>query len=145
MRAYKRKKIWLNEKKTKYCTTRLYRDKKEMQKYYDLHCDSHAVKGLQIAGASMHWVMINGLTKKVTGETGMVLLCMERTGAGVVSHEFLHAVLWAHKHHKHKKQHPIVIKNMKEEEEILHNLSYAVRQFYNWYWKVEKEMQPVKK
>ena len=140
MRAYKSKKIWLNEKKTKFCTTRLYRDKKEMQKYYDLHSDTHAIKGQQIAGASIHWVMIFNESRKVTGNTGMVLLCMERTGAGTVCHEFMHAVLWAHRHHKNKKQHPIIIRNMKEEEEILHNLSYAVIQFYNWYWNIEKEM-----
>ena len=140
-RLYRHKKIWLNEKHTKYCIVRLYKDKKEMQKYYDTVSDYHAVKGIQVAGASMHWVKVSTKTRKVHAETGMVLLCMERTGAGIVSHEFMHAILWAHRHHKNKKQHPIIIRDMKEEELILYNLTYAVTQFYRWYWKVEKEMK----
>lgn len=74
--------------------------------------------------------------RKLSPETGTVFLAVEYCGAGIVSHELLHAVLWAHKHKRNKRQYPIVIENMRQEENILHNHTYAVEQFYRWYWKV---------
>lgn len=138
-RLYRHKKIWLNEKHTKYCIVRLYREEQDMQDYYD-KMGGDPLKQ-KVAGASLHYEKISTLTGKIDGETGVVLLCMDFSGAGVVTHELMHAVLWAHRHKKYKKQHPIIIKNMKEEELILSNHTHAVTQFYRWYWKIEKEMK----
>jgi hypothetical protein len=135
MRNYKKKKIWLNGKKTKYCFVKLFKCKKDMQAEYrkeSPHDDLHD----KTLGVSLHRVYVDAKSLKMTPCTGIVLLSVENCGAGVACHEIMHAVLWAHKHSKNKKQHPIFIKSMDEEEEILHNFSYAIRQFYNWFYKV---------
>lgn len=82
-----------------------------------------------------------GKKTRLSKDTGTVFLSFGHCGAGVVTHELAHAILWAHRHKRGKQQYPIVIKNMKEEEEILYNLTYAIRQFYTWYWKIEKEFK----
>jgi hypothetical protein len=106
-----------------------------MQDYYKKHCADRGLKDkghYNVSGVSLHYE--NRVNGKCQPETGTVLLCLDHCGAGVVSHEFLHAVLWAYKHRKNKKQYPIIIKNMREEEDILQNHTFAVTQFYNWYW-----------
>lgn len=140
MKVYRKKKVWLNIKHTKYCWVRLYRDKYEMQCFYKDYCDRRGnddKNHFKVFGVSLHYIRVKG--KVAHPETGIVLLCVKHTGAGVVSHELLHAVLWAHKHHARKQQYPIVIKNIKDEEELLHNHSYAINQFYTWYWKIIKD------
>lgn len=138
---YRRKKIWLNKKKTKYCWVNLYANLKDLRQAYDDYSRltfPHQV-GDKIYGASIHYERYDTVNKKLSKETGKVILSKPNCGAGVVSHEFMHQILWAHKHKRYKKQHPVVIKNMKEEEVILHNHTNAVIQFYNWYWKIEKQ------
>lgn len=71
-------------------------------------------------------------------ETGTILLSLEYCGAGIVTHEIMHGILWARKNGFKKQQYPIVIKTMEEEENILQDFTYAVQFFYNWYWKIDK-------
>ena len=135
------KKIFLNEGRTRYCIVKLYRKKIEMQKAYEKQSpkdDGHD----KVAGAHCGYVLLKYSGKKeiLSPETGTVFLNVGQSGAGIVCHELAHAVLWAHKHGKHKEQYPIVIKNMDDEEEILYHLTYAIRQFYTWFWKVKKSL-----
>lgn len=134
----KSKRIWLNFPHKKYCQVILYEKKFEMQKDYARYSpqDGNHYKTLGVHHGFDKLIIEPGKKAKLSPQTGIVRLCLEHCGAGVVSHEFMHAVLWANGHKRYKKQYPIVIKNMKEEEKILHNLTYAVRQFYEWYWKV---------
>jgi len=139
---YLRKKIWLNEKQSKYCWVKLFADKKEMQQYYyDYDKKGGLIDGnhFKVKGVSLHYRRIQN--KRSHPETGTVLLCFQECGAGVVAHELMHAVLWARGHHQNKKQYPIVIKNMQQEETLLHNHTYAIKQFYNWYWDVEDKFK----
>jgi len=140
--THRRKKIWLNEKHTKYCWVKLYGIRENMRDDYknDPRSNTSPKTGYGINGASLHWEHFNPVTKELKKDTGCVYLCKEYCGAGVVSHELLHAVLWAHKHRNYKKQYPIIIKSMREEETIAYNLTHAVQQFYQWYWKIEKEL-----
>lgn len=141
-RNFKQKKVWLNKKHSKYCIVKLFADQFEMQTFYKSYCDERKLSDtyhFEVKGCSIHYELRMG--RKCSPETGMVLLCFKYCGAGIVSHEFLHAILWAHKHKVNKKQYPFVIKNMKEEEEILHNHTYAVTQFYKWYWKIETQFK----
>jgi hypothetical protein len=137
------KKIWMNEGHTKYCIVKLYKTQKLMQEAYqnfkpqDKNQDK--VSGVH-CGYEKFTISKNG-KENLSKETGTVFLNIKCCGAGVVSHEFAHAVLWAHKHKKNKNQYPIVIKNMDDEEEILYHLTHAVQQFYNWFWTIKKKFK----
>lgn len=121
-----------------------------MQEYYKKRSPKDDVSNT--LGVHLAYTWFKPKSKKVKGskkrkdydyypKTGEVLLNLEYCGSGIVSHEFMHAVLWAWKHSEYKKQYPLVIKSMKQEEEILHNLTHAVRQFYTWYWKVKSKIK----
>ncbi len=141
MRKYREKKIFLNNNHSKYCIVRVFYKESEMRAFYKRHCEERGLPDpdhFQIKGVSLHYEKISG--RKLSPETGMVLFSLENCGAGVVTHELLHAILWAHKHKANKQQYPIVIKDMKEEEQILSNHTYAVMQFYRWYWKLLTQM-----
>lgn len=68
--------------------------------------------------------------------TGYVLTCNEYSGAGVICHEIMHAILFANgiSKIKFKKQHPIIIHSINDEERLLYAFTDAIRQFYGWYW-----------
>jgi len=134
---YRRKKIWLNTRKTKYCIVKLYDHKKEMQCAYKEFTRDR--KSSKVKGASCHYSKLTYRPYKLSPEVGTVFLCREYCGAAIVAHEFMHAVMWAYRHTRYKKQYPFVIKSMREEEVLLHNHSYAVMQFYVWYWKLNKQ------
>ncbi len=110
-----------------------------MQKYYAKSCPNDSnhfdVLGVNVARA---YYKKRGKKLVFTGRLGEVLLNLQHCRAGIVCHEFMHAVLWAKGFKKFKKQYPIIIKNMEEEEHMLHEFTYVVRQFYTWYWKVKK-------
>lgn len=135
---YRRKKIFLDKWHLKYCFVKLFDEKIEMQEYYKKACPfdkgHESVRGVHNAFTLLE-VNDNGLTM-TSNQTGQVFLCANDCGAGIVSHELMHAVLWAYNHTEKKEPYPIIIKDMEEEETILHNHTYAVIQFYNWYWKV---------
>lgn len=78
-------------------------------------------------------------TEHRSKEIGTIFFCMEGSGAGIVSHEFNHAVLWRWQMRDGKNQYPIMIMNMEEEEELLHMHTYAIRHFYDWYFRVNKK------
>lgn len=139
----KSKKVFLTTNKKKWAIVRLYNFRYDMEQAYKKWNDSFGSKTYPVLGASCHYTKMtvnSDNTQKLTGEVATVFLSCEHAGAGIVSHELLHAVLYAHKHTKYKKQYPIVIKNMNEEEKILHNHTFAVTQFYKWFWKVSKEV-----
>jgi hypothetical protein len=138
---YRSIKIWVNERQTKFVKAIVFQTTEEMREAYKkfnptdrnhdevmgCHCAYTARVVDKKTGKSRAW-----------GNTGRIFLSFEYLGAGLVAHEFMHAVLWAYKHNGKKKQFPIVIKSMKEEEKILHALTFALKTFYNWYWKNEK-------
>jgi hypothetical protein len=132
--THKRKLIYLNEKKSKFCIIKLFDTKKEMQDAYAKFRpdDTQHYKCLGAHCAYEKLLFSNSKRGSLSKESGTVFLSKEYLGAGIVTHELMHAVLWAYKHKRGKKQYPIIIKSMKEEEEILHNHTYAVKQFYNW-------------
>jgi hypothetical protein len=143
MKMYRQKKIWTDKKKGKYCIVKLFKTKIDMQNAYKDRCPSDT-QHYRCLGAHNAYekVKVESDGEMTTmNETGTVFLNLEFCGAGIVSHELMHAVLWAHGHKKNKKQYPIVIKNMKQEEAILQNHTIAVIDFYKWYWKIEKQFK----
>jgi hypothetical protein len=143
MRKYRSKKIWLDENHKWYCYVRLYREKIDMQNDYKKRSpnDTNHYKTLGVHNGYVLLKYAKNGGLKYINETGTVHLCIKHCGAGIVSHEFMHAVLWAYKHNRNKEQYPILIKNMVEEEKILHMLTYSVQQFYRWYWQIVKLMK----
>lgn len=155
----KKTKIYLNKKKTKYCVVQLFSTKKEMQAEYKKRSpnDKYHEHTLGVHLAYKAYKVPDKLKKKyknhkgpltekqmkdwkLAPETGTILLSKPHSGAGVVTHEIMHAVLWSRGHGKGKVQYPITIKNIKEEESLLHDFTHAVMQFYRWYWRVEKNI-----
>lgn len=115
-----------------------------MQDYYKWYCDKYGKNDTghySVLGVSLHYTKF--IKNILHSDVGIVLLNINDCSASIVSHELFHAILHAYKHTKYKKQYPIVIKNMTEEEKILHNHSFAVNQFYNWYWKVESKFKVI--
>lgn len=139
MALYRRKKIFVTENKTKYVWCYLYKKNTDLNDFYKKYCEERGMKWAKVAGVSTHYVKTRG--REVSNETGLVILSMDRIGAAIVAHEFTHACFWAYKHNLRKKQYPLVIKNMVEEEKILHGQFEAVRSFWKWYYKIEKEWQ----
>ena len=138
MKVYKSKRIYLTLDKKKYCVVRVYPTKIEMQEGYKKFKsgDKGHYKVLGSHCGYEKFIVEKGKPMKLSPETGTVFLSRQHLGVGVVSHELMHAVIWAKTHKKGwKDQYPFVIKDMNAEEKLLHNLSYAVRQFYDWFWK----------
>ncbi len=135
------KKIFFDKDKTVYVIVRLFKKKEEMQKYYKKICprdgNHEYTLGVNIART---YFKLKGKKKIFIPMTGEVLLNLEHCGASVVCHEFMHAVLWARKFSPKKRQYPIVIKDMQEEESMLHCFSHIIRQFYKWYWKIKSKV-----
>lgn len=142
-RSVRRKKIWLNEGHTKYCIVKLFKTKLLMQQAYENFKpkdEGHE----KVSGVHCGYVLLKyskGRKEVLSPETGTVFLNIKECGSGIVAHELAHAVLWAHRHKKSKQQYPIVIKNMDDEEEILYHLTYAIRQFYTWFWIIKKKFK----
>jgi len=131
---------------------KVFKRKADMQAAYDAaNRAKGVVDGDNVQGVHLGYTRYgpNGDgTYTLHPESGTVLLYFGSCGAGVVSHEFMHAVLWAVTHQKsgddpedYCEHYPIIIDNMDQEEVLLHNLTYAVRQFYNWLYKIEKVFQ----
>lgn len=133
-------KLFMNRRKTRYVKCFLYRNKKLMQDAFrKLRPDAKYIRGT--LGAHCAYQILNTNNNRTSKETGTIFLSMKNCGAGVVTHEILHGILWAHRFKAHKKQYPTVINNMEQEEELLHDFSFAVSSFYDWYWKVEKQLK----
>lgn len=131
---YYRKKIWVSDRR--YVWVRLYKTRKDMLEYADSRNSDKEPFDRNLAGchfAYRQYVVGEG-TPKFIAESGTVLLNMEYLGAGIVAHELLHAVLWAFKHSTRKKDnHPLAIKDMKQEERICYALTDACIDFWNWW------------
>lgn len=137
------KKIWMNEGHTKYRIVKLFKSKLLMQQAYK-DFKGRDKNHYKVSGVHCGYVLLKYDRNKketVSNETGTVFLNVGECGAGIVAHELAHAVLWAHRHNKNKNQYPIVIKNMDDEEEILYHLTYAIRQFYTWFWEIKKKLK----
>lgn len=135
----KKKRIYLKYDMTKYCDVFLFDTRKELRAFYAKHCpkdgNHHKVRGVSVhrdyyqqKGKSKKWVLMP--------KTGEVLLSLQDCGAGVVTHEFMHATIWAFRHNGKNDQYPFVIRNMREEEKLLHGFTFAVMQFYRWYYQI---------
>ena len=149
----RKKRIYLNPEKTKYCIVHLFKYRKEMQDFYfkedrakreDKHYNT-----LGVHLAYTVYTPVKGKKNKWKPGpiTGSVLLNLQNCGAGIVTHELMHAVLWAYRHEEkeHDNQYPIIIHDMEEEEEILHRHTLAVMAFYRWYWKIKDKVRSVQK
>lgn len=116
-----------------------------MQKAYKRQSFSKDKNWSDIAGAHCGYIILlpsYNNTEIISPETGTVFLCYERCGAGIVSHEMLHAVLWAWRHHDlDTEKYPISINSMEDEEDIAYMLTHTVAQFYKWLYKIEKVFQ----
>lgn len=134
-------KVYLDPDKSVYCIVKLFDTKEQMQVAYAKACprDSGHFNVCGVHHAYEKFDYKNGKRGKLIPESGTVYLNREYCGAGVVTHELMHAVLWSRVWKKRAgkksfKQFPIVIKSMEEEEEILGCHTFAVNQFYQWYW-----------
>lgn len=129
----KKKKLFLNVRKTRYCWVKVYDSAENMREAAKKSTSQNVndAVGLHEAYRRFH-------KGKFVPETGIIYLNTKWMGAGVVDHEIMHAIFWAWKNNKDKKQYPIVINNMKQEENILQNLTFAIRQYWLWYFKFEK-------
>lgn len=138
-----KKKIYFSDAKDKYCLVKLFRSRWRMQRAYQRRRPDDMKVGefVQVLGAHCGYtrIMVNtDRSERIHPEVGTVYLCAEGCGAGVISHEFMHAAIWAWRHRSGKSQYPVMIMNIEEEEELLYMLTQAVSQFYCWYWKIEK-------
>jgi hypothetical protein len=115
-------------------TMRLYYKKQDKKAGKPLDDDHDKVLGVHLAYERYHkpkkkWVL--------HPESGQVLLSLKDCVSSIVAHEFMHAVLHGARHgSKHIQK--ITIKNMEEEEVLLHDLTNAMRQFWAFYDKVTK-------
>lgn len=138
MKGFVSKKVWLTTDKKKFCIVRVYPAKKDMQEAYETFRPGDRGHD-KVLGAHCGYEKLDmspGKRMKLSPETGTVFLSMESLGAGIVAHELMHAVIWAKTHKKGwTDQYPFTIKGIAEEEKLLHNLTYAIRQFYDFYWK----------
>jgi len=138
--GYYSARLYLRRDCKKWAIVRLYDTKKEMQsalKKFKPGIKNH-LRTLGCHCAYDLYKIAKGRTRTL-GETGTIFLNQKHCGAGIATHEILHAVLWAHNHKRGKQQYPITINSMKEEEDLLHDFTFAVRNFYNWFWKVDKK------
>lgn len=123
----------------KWCIVRVYKTKKSMQIAYKKFRPND-LGHFKTLGAHCAYDLIkigrDGRTV-TSGETGTIFLHKNKCGAGIACHEILHGVLWAFRHRRNKIQYPFVLKSMEDEEELLHNFTYAITQFYQWYWEIE--------
>lgn len=144
IRSFMKKRwIYTDVNNKTYCVVRLYNRKEDMQRDYTKF--SGDTTGVMGACCQYTRIKVNADgTESKMKDTGTVYIYSGAVGAGLISHELGHAVLWARSWMKGATGlegdtgYPIVIDSMEEEEEFLHNLTYAVRQFYTWYWRVEK-------
>lgn len=139
MRKYLKTKIAVND--IHYAEVRIYADIKDMhisisKEVFDID-DITSTHGLC---NNVECFTIDSKGRQIpSNKTSIVFLYFAGAGAGVVTHELMHAVLYAHNRSLGKKQYPIVISSMKCEETILYNHTKVVRAFYKWYWKVESK------
>lgn len=107
-------------------------------------CGHYKVLGVHLCNSWYH-VYKSGKSKHYP-HTGNVLLYFDGCGAGIVTHELMHATLYAWNcKDLSKPQFPIIIKSLKDEEEILHNHTHAVMQFYRWYWRIADKVKKAMK
>lgn len=139
----KTKKIIINREKKLYVKCHLFDTPTAMREYYKkqdkkagkpLDDDHDRVLGVHLAYEKYHkpkrkWIL--------HPESGQVLLSIKNCGASIVSHEFMHAVLHGARHGE-ESINILKIKNMEQEEVLLHDMTNAVRKFYDWYWKIVK-------
>lgn len=137
-----KKRIYVDKRKKKFVVVLLFHNVKDLRTFYrqirpkDKHID-------ETLGAHCGYVKV-GVTKKgkekYYPETGTMLLTATHCGAGLIAHEFLHALFWAHGHAIHKKQYPLrlTFQNINEEEAFCYQLTSVVRAFYTWFYRLER-------
>lgn len=129
------------KKKAKYVTVRIFHRLKDLRWFYRKlrPQDDHIDKTL---GAHVGYTIDREKSKeKYWYETGTVLFSAKHCGAGLISHEFLHALFWAHGHTPDKEQYPLTIsfKNMDDEEAFCYLMTDLVGSFFRWFYKLERK------
>lgn len=140
MKKYFRKKITVN-KEGNFVWCYLFKDLTDLHTFYkeiapeDMGHDT-------VGGVCINREMFKAKTvkemlfKNKSKQSGIVLTSVKHVRSSVVCHELMHAVFFAHgvSKVKFKKQYPIVINSMQEEETYLYAFTNATNQYYNWYW-----------
>lgn len=144
-RRYFRKKIVVN-KEGNFVWAYFFLNKKDMRNFYKQLSPDDREHNI-VGGVAINREMFKcDSEKKITlglksKQSGFILTCADYAGAGVVCHEIMHAVLFADgiSKVKIKKQYPIIIKSMNDEERLLYAFTNAIRQYYTWYYRIIKK------
>ncbi len=143
MKKYFRKKIKVN-KEGNFVWAYLFKDIKDMREFYKKVSPNDTGHD-NVVGVCINRELFNvGKSGKMTLknkilQTGFVLTCLDFVGESVVTHEIMHAVLFADgvSKVKFKKQYPIIIKDMVDEERLLYAFTEAVNDYYLWYYRLK--------
>jgi hypothetical protein len=139
-RKYRWKKIVVNNKTGKFCIFRLYGSRGDMIAGHNEFCPTSKVGADMLGAHAGIWrFVLRGYRRALYKQTGVVFLCVEHCGAGVVGHEIMHAVMFARNHRMSFRQYPVVIKELAEEEEMLYDYTDATMEFYCWFYDVAKK------
>src|SRR5688500_6865677 len=121
IRQYRRKKIYLTKANDVYANVRLYANHEDMvsehNAYGKMVGDPLVIDG-RTRGICKPFVRLKiekDGSDSVHNHIATIFLAFHECGAGVATHEIMHAILWAWKFHKEKQQYPIVINSMEEE------------------------------
>lgn len=141
VKRYHWRRIWVSP--TNYVQVRLYPEKIHMQEDFKQLCPKSSDHSHTLGVHVIYCKKQDGMNcnNSAEGRSGTVMLNLENIGAGIVAHEFGHAVLWAWDFVDKKEQYPLVLRTMEDEEEILHRQTRAVTEFYRWFWTIYQEKQ----
>lgn len=136
------KRLYFDRKKKHYTVVKLFKTVKEMQVYYKKISPDDG-NHFDTLGVCINRTLFKVKGKKwiIQPKIGEVLLNLPHCGAGIATHELMHAAFFAYKMSAKKKQYPIVLKSMEEEEDLLYSFTYIVKQFYTWYWDIKKHIK----
>lgn len=99
--TYRRKKIWLDERHSRFVWCFVYRDLNAL----NAECVRRHPHRKHRRAAGVHYpcTIVKYPEGKVTPQTGDVLLALGRCAASTVAHEFAHAVIWRWMHARRKR------------------------------------------
>lgn len=122
-----------------YINVRVYKNLTTLRAAYSRACNDRGIKDFakDILGVHCAYKKVRRKPEEpnidyLLNDTGTVYLSATHLQPHIVAHEFLHALLWSHKHEYIKEQHPICILNMEEEEDICYGLTDLLQRFYKW-------------
>lgn len=131
---YKSKRLWIDREHTKYSTVYLFDTLKGMREWdKNFQIENFQNDSRYFYGKNIRYTSYTKDKKEMNPDSSIILLCEPYAGRNTVAHEIMHAVLWAFNHRPTTKRYPIVIKNVDQEEVLLQQHSYMMKQFYSWF------------